>query len=39
MWAECPEKQVADARRRQLVLARAEIELVEELEEEKPTEN
>lgn len=37
--AQCPKKQAADARKRQLVAAESEIEIVEELEKEKPVEN
>lgn len=39
MRVQKPEKQTADARRKQLVAAQTEIEIVEELGEEKLAEN
>lgn len=39
MLVQCPYSLVGNARRRQLTVTKAEIEIVEEFDEEKPAEN
>lgn len=39
MRVQCIKKQAADAKRRQLVVAQLEIEIVEQLKEKKPAKN